>query len=81
MVFCSFFFARKRAQYSKTAEIVQTEVQENLNFGVPLLAMLCWFALDSSREKDHVGVCHDKRKWMIVQLCKCVKVEFANDIG
>ena len=48
---------------------------------VPLLAMLCWFALDSSREKDHVGVCHDKRKWMIVQLCKCVKAKLANDIG
>ena len=33
-VFHSLLFARKRAQYSKTAGIVQTEVQENLNLGV-----------------------------------------------
>ena len=32
MVFCSFLFARKRAQYSKTPEIVQAEVQVFLNF-------------------------------------------------
>ena len=33
VVFCSFLFARKRAQYSKSPEIVQAEVQENLNLG------------------------------------------------